>query len=71
MLEHRKLPLDTRTGEHLRESLSALEAQNLSLQLLVGELLITNQELRTELAQFGRRNNAYSSVALPVSSQEL
>ena len=37
--------------QNLHDELRALEARNQSLQLLVGELLVTNQRLRLELNQ--------------------
>ena len=44
----------------MQEELLALEAQNQSLQSLVGELLVTNQRLREQLMHFIRTDRSAS-----------
>lgn len=58
----------TLTGTEItHEELSALQAQNRSLQLLVGELLVTNQQLRAKLARHEPSHGSTASAAVPPS----
>lgn len=50
---------------YMQEEKLALEAQNVSLQLLVSELLLTNQELRLQVAYLKQK----SDVAAPPAGQ--
>jgi hypothetical protein len=49
----------------MQPELQALEAQLKGLQLLVHELLLTNQELRTELAKQGKTLSASATHPQP------
>jgi hypothetical protein len=56
------IPTANDAGE-AHEEVLALQAQNRSLQLLVGELLFTNQQLRAKLAKHEPAHGAAMTAA--------
>jgi hypothetical protein len=49
----------------MKEEIQALEAQRLSLQLLVSELLVANQLLRTEVADLKKKGGPTAPATPP------
>jgi len=55
---------------YMQEEKLALEAQNMSLQLLVSELLLTNHQLRMEVAQLKQKSVVTAPAIHPPQRQD-
>jgi hypothetical protein len=57
-------------SEAMRAALQAMEVQYKGLQSLVGELLLTNQRLRTEIAELRQQPQPTATATHPQPRQD-